>query len=165
MIEISSLWPLLLIISYVLRMHRFSNFPPPVSLLIRQEVRGGNEEHREGWQGIFHDIWWGKWVMLGVAVLLASSSMAAIELITLYARLDNAVHKMAPPPLASHLSLRLLSARHRKDLCIALEELESKASLFFSFYVLGTMRRCCSYAEPVGCKWCKNTRKWMKKQS
>lgn len=35
--------------------------------------------------------------MLGVAALLASSSMAAIELITLYARLDNAVHKMAPP--------------------------------------------------------------------
>lgn len=49
--------------------------------------------------------------MLGVAVLLASSSMAAIELITLYARMDNAVHKMAPPflpplPLASHLSLQ-----------------------------------------------------------
>lgn len=36
--------------------------------------------------------------MLGVAALLASSSMAAIELITLYARLDNAVHKNAPPP-------------------------------------------------------------------
>lgn len=52
-----------------------------------------------GWQGIFHDIWWGKWVMLGVAALLASSSMAAIELITLYARLDNALHKMATPLL------------------------------------------------------------------
>lgn len=67
--------------------------------------------------------------MLGVAVLLASSSfMAAIELITLYARLDNALHKMAPPPL--HLlhpfaSLRLFGVRHRKDSCIALEELES----------------------------------------
>lgn len=36
--------------------------------------------------------------MLGVAVLLASSSMAAIELITLYARLDNAVHKIPPHP-------------------------------------------------------------------
>lgn len=36
--------------------------------------------------------------MLGVAALLASSSMAAIELITLYARLDNAVHKNALPP-------------------------------------------------------------------
>lgn len=36
--------------------------------------------------------------MLGVAALLASSSMAAIELITLYAWMDNAVHKMAPPP-------------------------------------------------------------------
>lgn len=49
--------------------------------------------------------------MLGVAALLASSSMAAIELITLYARMDNAVHKMAPPflpplPLASRLSLQ-----------------------------------------------------------
>lgn len=78
--------------------------PPPsslsrVSLLIRQEVgEGGTRNTEEGWQGIFHDIWWGKWVMLGVAALLASSSMAAIELITLYARLDNAVHKMAPPP-------------------------------------------------------------------
>lgn len=41
--------------------------------------------------------------MLGVAALLASSSMAAIELITLYARLDNAVHKNAPPP---HTHLR-----------------------------------------------------------
>lgn len=37
--------------------------------------------------------------MLGVAALLASSSMAAIELITLYARLDNALHKMATPLL------------------------------------------------------------------
>lgn len=46
--------------------------------------------------------------MLGVAALLASSSMAAIELITLYAWMDNAVHKMGPPssPLASHLSLQ-----------------------------------------------------------
>lgn len=40
--------------------------------------------------------------MLGVAALLASSSMAAIELITLYARLDNAVHKMPPPHLRKH---------------------------------------------------------------
>lgn len=31
------------------------------------------------------------------SALLASSSTAAIELITLYARLDNAGHKMAPP--------------------------------------------------------------------
>lgn len=43
--------------------------------------------------------------MLGVAALLASSSMAAIELITLYARLDNAVHKMPPPtPPQTHSS-------------------------------------------------------------
>lgn len=71
--------------------------------------------------------------MLGVAALLASSSMAAIELITLYAWVDNAVHKMAPPssPLASHLSLQkrlllknslvlsgaLLSVRWRLLLC------------------------------------------------
>lgn len=83
--------------------------------------------------------------MLGVAVLLASSSMAAIELITLYARLDNAVHKMRPPP-ASHLSPCLLSARYRKDSYTALEELESFSSLF-SLYVLLTMKGCCSHAE------------------
>lgn len=73
--------------------------------------------------------------MLGVAVLLASSSMAAIELITLYAWLDNAVHKMAPPPSATHPPPRLpslLSARRRKDLCIALEELEYKVSSLLS---------------------------------
>ena len=102
--------------------------------------RGEMRSTARGWQGIFHDIWRGKWVMLGVAALLASSSMAAIELITLYARLDNALHKMATPLLlfllllllfASHLSLHLLSARHRKDLSIALEELESKVPLFF----------------------------------
>lgn len=41
--------------------------------------------------------------MLCVAALLASSSMAAIELITLYARMYNAVNKMPLPP-ASHPS-------------------------------------------------------------
>lgn len=97
--------------------------------------------------------------MLGVAALLASSSMAAIELITLYARLDNAVHKMAPPPPPSppiSLSLRLLAARHRKDLSTALRELESEVSplLFFylSLYVQLTMTRCCSHAEPPVCE-------------
>ncbi len=134
MIEISSLWPLLLIISYVLRMHRFSNFPPPVSLLIRQEVRGGNEEHREGWQGIFHDIWWGKWVMLGVAVLLASSSMAAIELITLYARLDNAVHKMAPPP-SPPISPCVCSALATEKTCALLLKNLNLRLLFFSLFM------------------------------
>lgn len=62
--------------------------------------------------------------MLGVAVLLASSSMAAIELITLYARLDNAVHKMAPP---SHLSLRL----PQKKNTLLLKNLVSSLLAFF----------------------------------
>lgn len=94
--------------------------------------------------------------MLGVAALLASSSMAAIELITLYARLDNAVHKNAPPthtsantlfptPLSSHhLTLRLLGTRCRKGSRAALEELE-----LLLFYLLPTMRRRCCCAEPV----------------
>lgn len=93
--------------------------------------------------------------MLGVAALLASSSMAAIELITLYARLDNAVHKMPPPhtsahtlfptPLSSHhLTLRLLGTRRRKGSSTALEELE-----LLLFYLPPTMRRRCCCAEPV----------------
>ena len=88
--------------------------------------------------------------MLGVAVLLASSSMAAIELITLYARLDNAVHKMAPPPLASHLSLRLLATE--KTWALLLKNLYLRSPLFLSRYALPTIRRCCSYAEPLMCK-------------
>lgn len=64
--------------------------------------------------------------MLGVAALLASSSMAAIELITLYARLGNTVHKMhhtsyTHPSPSSRISLCLI-AMHKKDLCIAVEE-------------------------------------------
>lgn len=75
--------------------------------------------------------------MLGVAALLASSSMAAIELITLYARLDNAVHKMPPPlppaPLHLPVSRCVCSAlAAEKGSSVAVEELESALSSFIS---------------------------------
>lgn len=72
--------------------------------------------------------------MLGVAVLLASSSMAAIELITLYARLDSAVHKMAPPTHRSPpISPCVCSALATEKTCaLLLKNLNLRvSSLFF----------------------------------
>lgn len=103
-----------------------------------------------------------------VFVLLASSSTPAIELITLYARLDNAEHKMAPPSTPPHLPpfspFRPLGARHRikRDLCIAPGELESNGSSVSIPLCDPHNEEMQFCAEPPMCKRCKTTQSQVK---
>lgn len=97
------------------------------------------------------------------AIASSSFSMAAIELITLYARLANALHKMAPS--SSSVLLRL---SHRKDSSVALEEPKSSIPAIHwppsSLVAANNEEKSALYTESSVCEWWKITPKMVEKR-